>query len=473
MLLCGGLSAGGIATPPAPAGRLDLGRAYLRLERQLAASPPSEQARRDANRRFDALTMLFFAGRFGAAIGSLAELEADLRGLEGESRTVFLDAATTRWSVQPPEAIVGEVPRLTIVAAPLAEADDAAAPGAEVRAFELVAPHGSRWRLVRGEDGGVSFPEAASPRWSPGRWHLEATLPEGRGGIEVASFDLLSAPIAGRRDAILRRLAAAEATAHPADVDLLRSRLALLDESSPPSTASLARGPEELLEEIEGELAAIEAGRRAHASLAGDRWRTVSLGGFRLPLRVFVPESVRRRDAPAPLLIVLHGAGGDEHMFLDGYGGGLVARLAEERGFIVASPLTTLFSTGGFLEPLLEEMAATAPVDPSRVHLLGHSMGAAAAARIASTQPERIASVALIAGNLRFDPNRPPPPTLVVAGEFDPLAPASRVAVAAAAARRQGMEVSFEAIEGSGHTLVVAESMPMAVAWLLDRPKAP
>jgi predicted esterase len=457
--------------PPA-AGRIDLGRAYLRLERHLAASPPSAEARREANRRFDGLTMLFFAGRFAAAIESLAELEADLRGLDGEARAVFLAAASQRWSLDPPQAVFGEVPPLSIVATPLGTPQPEAARGV-VESFELVGPDGSRWPLRRGEDGRAAFPEDGLPPWSPGRWRLEAMLPQGRGGIEVASLDLLSAPLEARRASLERRLAAVSESSHPQDLDLLKSRLALLEGSSPASTAGLLLGPELLLDELDEEVASVEAGRRAHAGLVGHRWRTVSLGGFRLPLRVFVPSSVRRGDAAVPLLIVLHGAGGDEHMFPDGYGGGLVARLAEERGFVVASPLTTVFATGGFLEPLLEEMAAMAPIDPARIHLVGHSMGAAAAARIASMQPDRIASIALIAGNPRFDPARPPPPALVVAGEFDPLAPASRVGPAATAARRQGMEVDFESIAGAGHTLVVAESLPMAVAWLLARPQAP
>lgn len=466
----------GLGTPepqpePASASRVDLGRAYLRLERRLAEAPPSDEARRDANRRFDGLTMLFFAGRFGPAIGSLAELEADLRGLEGDARARFMTIATGRWRIEPPVADAASMPMLRLrreVLATLEREGNREAP-LESIPFGLVAPSGESWPLRLAEDGTLEWSER-QPAPTAGRWQLQAILPDGHGGIEVATLDLLSQPIAQRREALERRLAAAETAAHPQDLDLVRSRLTLLDAERAGSTASLLIGAEELLDEAEAEVAAIEAGRRAHDGLVGDRWRTISLAGARMPTRVFVPESVRAAGEAAPLLVVLHGAGGDEHMFFDGYGAGLIKRLAEERRFVVASPLTTIFATGGFLEPLIEEIAAIAPIDRGRVHLVGHSMGAGAVSRIASLQRERIASVAMIAGNAGFDPRRPSPPALVVAGEFDPLAPPVRVQPAVEAAVRQGFEARFEVIPGSGHTLVVAESLPMVVEWLLSTP---
>lgn len=377
--------------------------------------------------------------------------------------------ATARWRLEPPLADAASMPTLRLRRESLAKVEgEGEVPPAAIP-FELLAPSGEPWPLRLAEDGTLEWSQR-EPAPVAGRWQLRAILPQGQGSVEVANVDLLSQPVAGRREDLERRLVAVEAAANPQDLDLVRSRLALLDPERAGSTASLLIGAEELLDQAETEVAAIEAGRRAHEGLVGDRWRTISLAGARMPTRVFVPESVRAAGEAAPLLVVLHGAGGDEHMFFDGYGAGLIKRLAEERGFVVASPLTTIFATGGFLEPLIDEMAAIAPIDRGRVHLVGHSMGAGAVSRVASLQRERVASAAMIAGSVGFDPRRPSPPALVVAGEFDPLAPPMRVQPAVESAVRQGFEVRFEVIPGSGHTLIVAESLPMVVEWLLATP---
>lgn len=44
---------------------------------------------------------------------------------------------------------------------------------------------------------------------------------------------------------------------------------------------------------------------------------------------------------PRPLLVVLHGAGGDENMFPEAYGAGIIKRIAEKHGLLVASPRRT------------------------------------------------------------------------------------------------------------------------------------
>jgi predicted esterase len=479
VLWLGASNTAALAEPPAPAkavapvaaDRADLGRAYLRLETQVARVPPSEAQRRDANRRFDGLTMLFFAGRFGPAIRQVAELEADLRGLEGAERDDFLRLLECRWSIEPAIATLGGLPPLRVIATALSGAGagggDGQVPDAAIAAV-LRGPAGETRsaRLRAGETLALDL-DAAPLR--PGRWRLFAEVAVGD-PVELAVVDLVETSPATRVAAFRERLDAIDAggLAQLGDLDLLRSRVALLAGEGG-ATAALVIDPHTLAAQIDEELAAVEAGGRAHAAVVGDRWRTVSLGASRMPMRLYIPASVRDSGAAAPLIVVLHGAGGDEHMFMDGYGAGLIRDLAERRGFVVASPSTTLFATGGFLEPMLEEIAAIVPIDPARIHLLGHSMGAAAAARVGTLFSDRIAAMALVAGNAALDARRDPPPALVIAGEFDPLAAPARLRGAVAAAREAGLDVSFEVAEGSGHTLVVGETLPMAVEWLLER----
>ena len=57
-------------------------------------------------------------------------------------------------------------------------------------------------------------------------------------------------------------------------------------------------------------------------------------------VRVQVPRDMKKGQS-VPLVLALHGAGGSENMFFDGYGDGKVARLCAERGWLLAAPTGT------------------------------------------------------------------------------------------------------------------------------------
>ncbi len=56
-----------------------------------------------------------------------------------------------------------------------------------------------------------------------------------------------------------------------------------------------------------------------------------------MPFRLYVPTSWDGKSR-LPLIVMLHGAGSDENMYLDSNGGQLI-RLAEQHGYLLASPL--------------------------------------------------------------------------------------------------------------------------------------
>jgi polyhydroxybutyrate depolymerase len=124
----------------------------------------------------------------------------------------------------------------------------------------------------------------------------------------------------------------------------------------------------------------------------------------------------------APLVLVLHG--GLSHMGeverLTGF-----SSLADREGFLVAYPnghLTTWNAGGccgpaklaavddvGFLERLIDDLAATGLVDPARIHATGFSNGAGMALRLACAGPGRLAAVGAHAGSIlrKCAPDRP------------------------------------------------------------------
>jgi poly(3-hydroxybutyrate) depolymerase len=185
-----------------------------------------------------------------------------------------------------------------------------------------------------------------------------------------------------------------------------------------------------------------------------------------LPARVYAPALVRA-GKPLPLLIALHGAGGDEAIFMKGYGAGEITRLADKLGFIVVSPSTYwVMPNPSALEGILAAIAADYSIDRDRVYVLGHSLGAMAAAGMAQRDHDMLAGAVLIAGG-SVQPERPICPTLVIAAEHDPLMLPDSLRKGAQSARDAGRDVEFRLIGGAGHVLVCDESLGEAVEWLL------
>ncbi len=108
-------------------------------------------------------------------------------------------------------------------------------------------------------------------------------------------------------------------------------------------------------------------------------------------VRLLAPEAAAK-GRPLPLVIALHGAGGSENMFFDGYGDGAIVQLCERRGWLLVAP------RGGLAPGLIDEIDRLYPVDRRRVFLIGHSMGASQAAAAASRSPETFTAVAALSG---------------------------------------------------------------------------
>ncbi len=176
-----------------------------------------------------------------------------------------------------------------------------------------------------------------------------------------------------------------------------------------------------------------------------------------------------------PVVVALHGAGGNEHMFLEAYGAGRLAGLAEEIGFVVISPSTSaLAAAPEGLAGLLDAAEAEFPIDRTRVHLLGHSMGAGAAWSLVTRDPGVARAVACLAGPCGAGAGRGGsgapggwPAVLVVGGALDPLAPPARLEAVAAQGREQGVDVELRIEENEGHTLLVGAVLDEVIAWLL------
>ncbi len=162
-----------------------------------------------------------------------------------------------------------------------------------------------------------------------------------------------------------------------------------------------------LVKEAEDALAAHQAKKPFYTpERTGQFWLTLVSGNETDPVRVQIPESAKQ-GKPLPLVVAMHGAGGSENMFFDGYGDGLVAKLCEKRGWLLVTTRTPLLAFGGGpnVERVVDAFAKIYPVDQKRIYLVGHSMGAAQAVATAGRSPKRFAAVAALGGGGGFRPS--------------------------------------------------------------------
>lgn len=289
----------------------------------------------------------------------------------------------------------------------------------------------------------------------------------GRGFALAQDVEWPILSVVERRD---ERIAAARATIDrwpddradaTTDRESARSLLALLEGLAKGRTMESDIYAAAELKELEAILAADSEGRAFHGPGKPGSHRVVlkAPGGRTAPARVFVPEGL---DAgrPVPLVVALHGAGGTENLFFEGYGHGKIVDLCRERGWLLVAPRVTPIGGAPPLD-LVEAMAALYPVNPGRVFVVGHSMGAAAAVGAASRSPERFAGLAALGGGGRIAPSEAIQklPTFVGVGSLD-------FALRGAKAldqtlRAAGLErVEFKEYADVEHLLVVQVALP-------------
>jgi predicted esterase len=138
-------------------------------------------------------------------------------------------------------------------------------------------------------------------------------------------------------------------------------------------------------------------------SRPGEFWLAIPTGKTPSIIRIRIPPKLDPKK-PVPILFALHGLSGSENLFFDGYGNGIVPRLATERGWIVvATRVSGPLGSGPApdVAAILDELSKRYPIDPKRAYLLGHSLGAAHALQLVQKHPGRFGAVAALGGGGR------------------------------------------------------------------------
>ena len=207
-----------------------------------------------------------------------------------------------------------------------------------------------------------------------------------------------------------------------------------------------------------------------------------------LAYTVFVSSKVRP-DTPAPLIVALHGYGGDSNFIVRGR----LVDLAEEGGYIVVGPMgynatgwygsPVIVIGGGPVDPpnltelsekdvtnVLAIARGEFNVDPNRIYLMGHSMGGAGTLFLGQKSPDQWAAIAAIApAAFMMQPTQRDflapiqaagLPLLITQGDQDTVVPVASTRTWSAAMDELGMTHHYVEMPGRDHGNIIADGMP-------------
>ena len=245
--------------------------------------------------------------------------------------------------------------------------------------------------------------------------------------------------------------------------------------------------PNREIDRIEAELSALTMGKNPFAGERGELERAYQApDGKLVPYRVFVPKSYDGSSAK-PLVVMLHGALGDERYYFSGlFDSELIKGEAERRGIILAA-VNGIGRFGNYTGPsqqdvfdVTEAVTRNYKIDSSRTFLIGHSIGGFGAWLVVSSKPELFAAFAAESGG-------PPAqgdaltalleklkgiPAMIVHGAQDGIVPVQLSRNIAAAAGKAGVKVTYLEVPDGDHLSVVASTFAAILDFFEKNAKA-
>ena len=211
---------------------------------------------------------------------------------------------------------------------------------------------------------------------------------------------------------------------------------------------------------------AVDAGQDPFAGKHGDFRKAYrsAVDNTLQPYRIFIPAGYDGSKS-TPLVVALHGMGGDENSMFDGYKETL-KREAERQGFIVACPKgrdTASMYRGSAEQDVLDvmkEVERDYRIDRKRVYLMGHSMGGYGTWSVAMAHPELFAALGPISGggDINGMVKIKMIPEYVIHGDDDRTVNVSQSRRMVEAGKKIGVPITYVEVPGGSHVSVAEPS---------------
>ncbi|WP_169975077.1 hypothetical protein [Tautonia rosea] len=383
----------------AQADRYELGRRLRTFEERWDQTSTPEDRQRAAQ-ALNASVSDFFRMEFGEAARAMTRAFRLLEGSEERSEAI-------RWA---DSRAMTPATRLVERGRPKLEATIGA-----VYSVDVEPPVGAMGRIsvvIEGENAARTLRETSLGKGSEQVQVPTADLPEGDHllilDVVVAGRELArSQSVLSVVDRLTDRLDAARETidawsggevSFTTDTETARQHVQTLTNLANGGASETDIEAARLMRVLEALLVSLDEGQPFHGPDRPGSFRMTltSPEGRLIPARVFVPEEFSDGKA-VPLVVALHGMGGSENLFFDGYGRGAIVEHCRERGWLLISPRRGPVGSGP-VDEVVDAMASLYPVDPSRVFLVGHSMGAAQAIDALVREPNRYAGAVALGG---------------------------------------------------------------------------
>lgn len=193
------------------------------------------------------------------------------------------------------------------------------------------------------------------------------------------------------------------------------------------------------------------------------------------PYRLFVPAKYDAKQK-WPLVVALHGMGGDENSFFNGYAKGVIKEEAEKRGYLIVCPkgrgpaAMYLGAAERDVLDVIKETRRQFNIDENRVYLMGHSMGGYGTWSVAVNNPDLFAALAPISGGgmpqvvlgLKKIAHVP---WLVTHGDKDPTVSVEESRRMVKAGKDLGIEIKYNEVPGGDHGNIVVPAFKEIFDW--------
>jgi predicted esterase len=307
-----------------------------------------------------------------------------------------------------------------------------------------------------------------------GDYFIEATVSDSTRALGVARMRITVQANLSSRLAALETQAAAAPADVTADIRYPGNYIRKVDRGVVPIGQFNVNDELAVAEAI---ASAAKGGKNPFVGRAGnfERHHLLAAANEIMPYRVHVPAAYDGKKA-MPLVIALHGAGGNEDGFMDGYSR-LVPQLAEQRGYIVATPMGFRVD-GGYGSPIMNAGRNSAPseedvvqvlalmkqnykIDDKRIYLFGHSMGGIGTWHLGAKYPDIWAALGSFAG-MGFPATvarMKSIPQFVVHGDNDNTVNVQRSRDMVAEFQKLGIDHKYIEVLGGGHNEIVTPNL--------------